>query len=127
MVLVQPVNFHLSTDETMFGQIVRLEDGTFSAQVTGALRARHAKTQRTFQWLTCPAGGVAITAFDIILNAVNQRCQTDGGKRVVMVSNPQGWLLLTRMKEKEIVGNDVAVVEQAPIGLIEPLNWSATS
>jgi hypothetical protein len=118
MSISQKINCHLSTDETIFAQIIKLDGRLFAAQVSSICTRGKALAQKDHQWLPCPESKTALSVFKTILETVASQCRTLGDRRLVMISNPDGWLLVSKAEQKAIAGNDVAVVGSPPEGLI---------
>jgi hypothetical protein len=120
MNIVQKINCHLSTDETMFAQLLKLEGQSFAAQLSPICARGARQLQGHYQWLVCPDKKTAVAVFRTIIDAVARQCEQLGDRRLVMISNPDGGVLVSKAEQKNIVGVDVAIVATAPEGLIKP-------
>ena len=118
MIVSQRIDFHLSTDETMFAQIIKVDRETFSAQLSPVCARGTRQAQKLFQWLACPESKTGISVFHSVIRMVGRQCATLGDRRLVMVSNPDGWHLVSKAEQKREAGDDVAIVAFPPQGLV---------
>lgn len=115
MIPLQEVNFHLSSNQVIFCQLVQLHDGTFTATVTQAHDKDKIPATKYFSWLACPAKANAKTAFSEVISAIQRHCQRNGNPTLVKVNNPCNCEFLTAQEQQHVVGQAVSVVVNEPI------------
>lgn len=109
MIPIQELSFHLDSGEIVFGCLVSLGDGTFSAQVTAPYQANQLPQVKFYQWLACPARATSKDAFQEIIGALGRKGNRDGSK-LIKVNNPCNCEFLPQSIQQQIVGTAVAVV-----------------
>lgn len=115
MIPIQEVNFHLSSNQVIFGQLVQLHDGTFTATVTQAHNQESIPAEKYFSWLACPAEANAEAAFSELISAIQRHCQRNGNPTLVKVNNPCNCEFLAAQEQQHVVGQTVSVVVNEPI------------
>ena len=114
MIPVQEVNFHLTYNEVVFAHLVKLGDGTFTAQVTEAHQMDAIPEYRFYRWLACPGNATAGDAFNQILIALKSYGERND-RSLVKVNNPCNTEFLTAEDQLDILNSTVPVTINEPI------------
>ena len=110
MIPLQEVNFHLTSGEVIFAQLIATGNGGFSATVTEPYSSGQIPVEKFFRWLPCPSGADASAAFKEVATAIANYASKKPGNSIDSVNNPCNCEFVAPQLQQSILGPGAKVL-----------------